>query len=144
MSKVQTPLDSDSVALNGVIFTHKDIFSVVDDFYTRIQKDPQLQIPFGSVHDWPEHIQRLTHFWWTRFGGTPYLDTQYNPPAKHYFAGFNEELLKQWLKLFGETLKDHLSAAQIEIWQLVTERMGQGLSAKNDYLVRTYGPPQKP
>src|SRR5437868_5191673 len=96
-----------SVHVKGVLFSHKDLFNVVDDFYTRIQLDPVLQVPFKSVVDWPEHISRLTHFWWVQFGGKPYLFNHYNPVAKHFFAGFNQELLERWLGIFNETLQAH-------------------------------------
>lgn len=121
------------VELNGIKFAHEDIFNVVDDFYTRIQHDPVLQVPFKSVGDWPEHIQRLTHFWWVRFGGEPYMFNRYDPVAKHFFAGFNRELLTRWLAIFHDTLRTHLNSRQIALWKLISERMGESLSAKNEF-----------
>lgn len=133
-------LDDDEriVILNSLEFTHADILRVVDDFYTRIQGDPLLQIPFKSVGDWPEHIRKLTHFWWVRFGGEPYLFNHYNPVAKHYFAGFNRELLTRWLFIFDETLRTHLAPEQAALWKLISERMGEALTAKNDLFGRNY------
>lgn len=127
-----------TVEVNGVIFTHEDLFKVVDDFYTRIQQDPILQVPFRSVGDWPEHIQRLTHFWWIKFGGDPYLFGYYNPVAKHFFAGFNQDLLTRWLALFHATLDTHLKPEQSALWKLISERMGQALSVKNEMFKREY------
>lgn len=129
---------NEEIIVNGVSFTHDDIYQVVDIFYTRIQEDPVLKIPFQSVHDWPDHIRRLTHFWWIRLGGQPYLFAQYNPVAKHFFAGFNAELLERWLKIFHEVLKENLSPEQCALWKLVSERMGQGLSFKNEMFKRAY------
>lgn len=128
----------ETVFVNGVTFTHEDIFRVVDDFYTRIQHDPVLQIPFQSVEDWPEHVQRLTHFWWIRFGGEPYLSAMYSPVSKHFFAGFNRDLLTHWLTLFHDTLKTHLKADQIALWKLVSERMGEALTMKNEFFRRDH------
>lgn len=128
----------DTIDVNGVVFSYENIFSVVDDFYTRIQNDPLLEVPFRSVHDWPEHIERLTHFWWIRFGGRAYLISEYNPALKHYFAGFNEQLLKRWLELFHDTLKDHLNPEQCELWTRISERMGQALTQKNEMLKEYY------
>lgn len=127
-----------TVTLNGVEFSHEDIFRVVDDFYTRVQNDPLLQVPFESVHDWPEHIERLTHFWWTRFGGEPYLSISYNPVAKHFQAGFNREFLTHWLFLFHDTLKTKLKSEQASLWTLISERMGEALFSKNEYLKRAH------
>lgn len=127
-----------TVNVNGVTFTHDDIFNVVDDFYTQVQADPILQVPFRSVGDWPEHIQKLTHFWWTRFGGKPYLFNYYNPVAKHFFAGFNRDLLTRWLSIFHETLQAHLTPEQVALWKSISEKMGEGLSMKNELFRREY------
>lgn len=98
----------------------------------------QSKVPFKSVGDWPEHIQKLTHFWWVRFGGKPYLFNYYNPVPKHFFAGFNRDLLTRWLFIFQETLQSHLTSEQAALWRLVSERMGEGLSMKNEIFRREY------
>lgn len=128
------PNDEDTIIVNGVTFSHKDIFNVVDDFYTRIQNDPVLQVPFKSVHDWPEHIARLTHFWWARFGGQVYLFNEYNPVSKHFFAGFNRELLTRWLSIFHDTLNAQLKTDQAKLWHTIAERMGESLNFRNELL----------
>ena len=138
MKAQDDPAENELISVNGVPFRHRDIFNVIDDFYTRIQLDPVLQVPFRSVGDWPEHIQRLTHFWWVRFGGKPYLFNHYNPVLKHFFAGFNRELLTRWLSIFHETLQTHLTPEQATLWRLVSERMGEGLSMKNELFRREY------
>ena len=138
MSTNNIPKDTDAVILNGINFTHLDIFNVVDEFYTRIQNDPILKVPFQSVHDWPEHVKRLTNFWWMKFGGTPYLFAQYDPVTKHFFAGFNEELLSRWLSIFHDVLKEKLQPAQYEIWKTISNRMGQGLTFKNELFRQAY------
>ncbi len=127
------------MVVNRIAFAHGEIFRVVDDFYTRIQNDPVLQIPFRSVGDWPEHIERLTHFWWVRFGGRPYLFNHYNPVMKHFFAGFNRELLARWLAIFHDTLKTHLQPEQAELWALVSSRMGESLALRNELYGQEHG-----
>lgn len=124
--------DSDLVTVNGVEFTHKAIENVVATFYNRVAVDPVLKEPFQSVQDWPEHIERLTHFWWIRFGGKPYMFSHYNPVPKHYYAGFNPPRLERWLKLFHEVLQEQLNEEQCRIWVTISERMGQTLTAKNE------------
>lgn len=127
-----------TLQINGVEFAHADLHRVIDDFYTRIQHDSVLKIPFASVGDWPEHIEKLTHFWWVRFGGKPYLFNHYNPVAKHFFAGFNRELLLRWLSIFQDTLKDQLKPEQAQVWTMISERMGEVLSAKNEHFRSQY------
>lgn len=136
--KSNLPHEAEVLSLNGIEFTHHDIHTVVDRFYSRVQNDPILSVPFMSVHDWPDHVKRLTHFWWIRFGGTPYMLAQYNPVEKHFFAGFNNELLAHWLKLFHETLNDTLRKEQCEIWALASSRMGHALTAKNEMYKQEY------
>lgn len=120
------------MTVGGVEFTHKDIKKVVETFYNKVAVDPVLKVPFQSVHDWPEHIERLTHFWWIRFGGKPYMFSYYNPVPKHYYAGFNQTLLSRWLMLFHEVLSTHLNKEQCRVWTSISERMGQTLSQKNE------------
>lgn len=127
-------LEKQTVTVNGVVFTHQDIHNVVETFYTRVQHDPILSVPFRSVHDWPDHIKRLTHFWWIKFGGKPYMFSQYNPVLKHYYAGFNAELLERWLSLFHQVLREKLNDEQYQLWALISRRMGQGLHMKNEML----------
>lgn len=129
---------TDEITVNGVTFTHEEMFQVVDTFYTKIQDDPLLKVPFQSVHDWPEHIRRLTHFWWIRFGGKPYLFANYNPVAKHFFAGFNGVFLERWLRLFHEVLDEKLNHDQAALWKLVSDRMGHALSFKNELFKKAY------
>lgn len=139
MSEEKIPSSDESVMANGIAFSHGDMFRVVDDFYTRIQADPVLQIPFQSVHDWPEHIKRLTHFWWTRFGGKPYLAGFYNPVVKHFAAGFNREFLAHWISIFEDTLRTHLNADQYELWIAIVHRMGEALAMKNELYALEHG-----
>lgn len=130
-------LTKQAVIVNGITFNHQDIEKVVDSFYFKVQHDAILKIPFQSVHDWPEHIQRLTHFWWIKFGGKPYMFSEYNPVLKHFFAGFNEELLTRWLSIFHATLAEHLTNAQCTLWTNISDQMGRGLLMKNE-LFRTH------
>lgn len=134
MSSENIPGPQEFISLNKVNFTHQDIFSVVDDFYSRIQKDPILKVPFETVEDWPEHVKRLTHFWWIKFGGRPYMKAEYNPPQKHFLAGFNEQLLSRWLSIFHDTLQTHLTLEQSELWKQISNRMGDALTMKNEIL----------
>jgi hemoglobin len=136
---LQRPLDTDVIELDGVEFTFSDIRSVVQEFYTRVSTDPVLAVPFQTVKDWPHHIDRLTHFWWIRLGGRPYLPGIYNPVEKHFRAGFNLPFLQRWLALFLETQKSILTGPQVERWHEIAEYMGQALFMKNEQYSRLAG-----
>lgn len=126
------PDENEEIEVAGVLFRHGDIDRVVAEFYAQVPQDDLLKVPFQSVHDWPEHVRRLTHFWWIRFGGRAYMLAQYAPVPKHFFAGFNETLLKRWIALFKSTLETHASPEQKKLWSSIVERMGQALLAKNE------------
>ena len=138
MSMEDAPRKNELIEVNGVLFSYKDIFSVINDFYGRIQTDPILQAPFKSVEDWPEHIKNITHFWWVKFGGRSYMFNQYDPVPKHFFAGFNRDLLSRWLFIFHQTLNTHLTQEQVALWTLISTRMGEGLVIKNDHYKLMY------
>lgn len=138
MSEKQRSFENMSISVKGVEFSHQDIEKVVHDFYGRIQEDAALQVPFRSVHDWPEHVSRLTHFWWTRFGGQPYQFNHYDPITKHFFAGFTEDLLLRWLEIFHQTLRTHLREDQIELWIAISKQMGRGLNERNELLKKAH------
>lgn len=125
------PSDLDTLDLDGVTLRFAEIYRVVDVFYSQVQKDPQLKIPFGSVKDWAHHVDRLTHFWWIRLGGRPYQQGMYNPVEKHFLAGFNQVLLTRWLELFRETLRKNLESKAADRWDEIASSMGDALLFKN-------------
>jgi len=126
------PQPEDFIELDDVRLTFNDIHSVVDTFYGRIAVDPILQVPFRTVKDWPHHVVRLTHFWWIRLGGRPYLPGMYNPVEKHFIAGFNPPLLRRWLAIFKKTIEEKLTPEQAILWVEISEHMGAALSMKNE------------
>lgn len=132
MSGRPYPKASDVISVNGIEFSHGDLLRQVDLFYTRIQEDHILSVPFQSVHDWPEHIQRLTHFWWIRLGGEAYMFAEYNPVPKHFYAGFNSDLLDRWLVLFKQTLGETLTEAQAHLWGTIASRIGEVLTYRHE------------
>lgn len=132
------PHPDEQITLNRVVFSHENIRRVVDRFYRQVELDPVLAVPFRSVKDWPEHIERMTHFWWIRFGGPAYLEASYNPVEKHFTAGFSLAYLSRWLTLFQATLETTLNPEQAQLWGFAAERIGQSLSMKNEYYKREY------
>jgi hemoglobin len=126
------PKDTDYVDFDGVKFHFHEVRAVVQNFYSTVAVDPLLKVPFASVHDWPHHIERLTHFWWVRLGGEPYLEGRYNPVEKHFLAGFNPTFLKQWLTLFEITLSKLLPPEKAALWLDLATNMGRALTHKNE------------
>lgn len=103
------------------------VAETVAAFYSQVRQHPTLSVPFARVHDWPHHLEILTHFWWVTLGGERYLDYSYQVPSKHAEAGFTPELLIDWLTLFRKTLDAHLPAEQAEAWYARAEKIGRSL-----------------
>lgn len=139
MAKPQPEASTRNLDASGLAFTFHDIESVVSAFYARVAVDPVLKVPFSSVQDWPHHIERLTHFWWMRFGGERYMDATYNPPLKHLEAGFNRAFLTRWLDLFREVLLEKLTPEKAAAWNKTATAMGEALSMKNEILKAQLG-----
>lgn len=128
------PTEDSIVVVNKVTFTWINLFTVVDAFYKKVAINRHLRGPFNVVEDWPEHIERLTHFWWIRFGGKPYMDTSYNPIQKHFETGFSEELLEVWTNLFQETVSSILVQEQTDIWMMFVKGIGKALNYNNELM----------
>jgi hemoglobin len=109
---------------------------VVEKFYRKVENDRLLKAPFTSVEDWPQHIERLTHFWWTRFGGNAYRPFSYDPVGKHFETGFSEYFLERWLELFSETLAECLPPPQASFWEEMAKSMGTALARNNDLMIQ--------
>lgn len=137
----QTPPLSETIVFDDISFCLGDITNVINDFYNNVAKDPLLSVPFSSVQDWPQHIGNLTHFWWIKFGGARYSDASYNPPMKHFAAGYSQEFLTRWLELFKNSLDKNLNPNQIDVWFGMSQRMGQFLLQRNEDIKASF---QKP
>lgn len=103
------------------------IAAVVDDFYDRIQRHPTLAEPFTRVDDWPEHKERLTHFWWVSLGGNRYRDYQYRVGPIHMSVGVTDALVDDWLALLRATLDDHLEPELADAWYSRAQHMGRSI-----------------
>lgn len=115
------------------------VASVVAAFYSQVRQHPTLAGPFARVHDWPHHLEILTHFWWVTLGGERYLDYSYQVPAKHAEAGFTPALLKDWLALFQDTVTEHLPAEQAIAWIERARKIGTSLNMLHE-LGHMHGP----
>lgn len=108
---------------------------VVDDFYSLVQTHPTLAKPFSSVDDWPNHKDRIAHFWWVALGGKPQKSYRYDPVGKHFSAGFNAELLEDWKQLFRTVISSHIKADLAEKWFSRVQMIGENLLTQNDRLM---------
>jgi hemoglobin len=103
------------------------IKAVVDEFYNRIQEHPTLAEPFQIVEDWPEHKDKLAHFWWLSLGGEPYANYQYNVGPLHMVLPINDSHVEDWLELFFEVMSKHIPEEQVDAWHGRAQNMGRSI-----------------
>lgn len=109
------------------------IRAVVDEFYERIQSHPTLAEPFAIIHDWPEHKDRLAHFWWLSLGGEPYRDYQYNVGPLHMALDINDAHVDDWLDLFYEVMSKYIAEEQVDAWHGRAQNMGRSIRMLVEY-----------
>ena len=100
---------------------------VVDDFYARVRKHPALAEPFAVVADWDEHKARMTHYWWRSLGGPRYRPYRYEVMARHEPVEVSQDLLKAWLALFAQTLREDLPDDLARPWYERARRIAGSL-----------------
>lgn len=103
---------------------------VVDVFYARVREDDLLGPIFESaVHDWPEHLVKLTNFWArVMLGATDYAGNPMIAHAKHSDRIMPAHF-ERWLVLWSEVTDSVLPIALARPLQERAAQMARGLSA---------------
>jgi hemoglobin len=84
--------------------TEADIRQLVDRFYAKVRRDPELAPIFlrAIPGDWQPHLNKMYAFWSSVMLTSGHYDG--NPVAKHLAVeGIKFELFDRWLALFDET-----------------------------------------
>ena len=84
--------------------TEENISKLVNVFYAKIRKHKELGPIFNNaIHNWEEHLIKLTSFWKDRMLNT--REFIGNPPRAHLdLPKFDLTLFEEWLKIFHETV----------------------------------------
>lgn len=102
------------------IESREDIALLVNTFYGKVRQHEALGPIFnGVIHDWPEHLEKLTDFWNTNlffvkaYKGNPLrahldVDKQFNHSIEQAHFG-------NWLQLWFETLDELFIGRNSEI-----------------------------
>ena len=80
------------------------IHQLVDAFYTKVRRDPELAPVFlrGIPGDWQPHLNKMYAFWSSVMLTTGRYKS--NPLVKHLvIPGIRPQLFERWLALFNET-----------------------------------------
>lgn len=112
--------------------TEQQLATLVDRFYAKVRADSALGPVFNAaVHDWPEHLERLSAFWSSvmlttgRYKG--------NPMAVHMKqkSAIEPPMFGRWLELWRETareiLDDRGAAAVIAKAERIAESLQIGM-----------------
>ena len=81
-----------------------DLARLVDAFYARVRADAELGPIFNdAVHDWPEHLDKLTAFWSSVMLGSGRYKGQPVPAHMKHKHRITSELFERWLSLWKQT-----------------------------------------
>lgn len=107
-------------------FNETAIATLVDHFYEKVRRDPEIGPVFNAaVHDWDEHKRLLTSFWASvalRAGSY-----RGNPMGAHRPHPIRVEHFERWLELWRETTAEELDEAGAVQMQEYAERIGRSL-----------------
>ncbi len=108
------------------VFDEAAIATLVDHFYEKVRRDPQIGPIFNAaVHDWHEHKRLLTSFWASvalRAGSY-----RGNPMAAHRPHPIRAEHFDHWLALWQETCNEELDKARAMQMLDYAQRIGRSL-----------------
>ncbi len=83
----------------------EEINNLVDQFYAKVQLDPEIGPIFNAaIDDWPAHLRLLKDFWSTVL----LTERSYkgNPLEKHLELSLDPTHFARWLTLFAETARE--------------------------------------
>ena len=108
--------------------TEQQLATLVDRFYAKVRTDSVLGPVFNAaVHDWPEHLERLSGFWSSvmlttgRYKG--------NPMAVHMKqkSVIEPSMFGRWLELWRETARETLDERGATAVTAKAERIAESL-----------------
>ena len=123
--------------------SEETIRRLVDEFYTRVRRNPELGPVFETAipGDWSHHLEKMYAFWSSvmltsgRYKG--------NPVMKHFaVAGMRPKLFATWLKLFDETCTDLFDEAVSAVFRDKAQRIAESLKLALFYRPDQPWPPQ--
>ncbi|GGE52365.1 hypothetical protein GCM10007276_31700 [Agaricicola taiwanensis] len=115
--------------MDGVL-SEEQLRELVISFYGSVRRHPRLGPIFeAQVHDWEEHIDRLTRFWSSlmlgsgRYKGNPFAAHQPLAPQ------LDEALFQEWLGLWAEAADRHFPPSVSSALKQKAQRIASSLQA---------------
>jgi hemoglobin len=92
------------------LFPVHQIEQMVEEFYARVQQDPELGPIFDKrIDDWPVHLGRMVRFWRAVLRSEPGFSPSPRgaPPVLHRrITELRRDHFQRWLGLFGEVVDE--------------------------------------
>lgn len=108
--------------------TEQELAVLVDRFYARVREDAVLGPVFnGAIADWPEHLEKLTHFWSSvmlttgKYKGSPMV-----AHLKHR-GSIQPAMFERWLELWRKTARETLTESGAAAVAAKAERIAESL-----------------
>ncbi len=102
--------------------------ALVEEFYRRVRADAELGPIFNdAIHDWPDHLGRLTDFWHSvmltsgRYKGQPV------PVHVKHKDRITPELFQRWLNLWAATTNELVEPEAAAAFQEKAGRIAESL-----------------
>ena len=112
----------------GLQLDEAGLRTLVDRFYERVRADAELGPIFNdAIHDWPEHLARLTDFWHSvmltsgRYKGQPV------PAHMKHRERITPELFERWLGLWAQTTAELMQPDAAAAMQEKAGRIAESL-----------------
>ena len=97
-------------------------------FYARVRKDAALGPIFNdAVHDWPEHLEKLTDFWSSVMLTTGRYKGRPMPAHMKHQTRITPDMFARWLELLGETTREVMSPDAALVLQAKAHRIAESL-----------------
>lgn len=129
--------------MNGVSHIREsDLGPLVDAFYARVRGDAALGPIFNdAIHDWPDHLKKLTAFWSSVMLASGRYKGQ--PVAAHmkHKARITPELFDRWLLLWKETTDDLMTPKAAAALQAKAAQIAESLQLAMFFRLPSGGPP---
>lgn len=112
----------------GLEIDEEGLRQLVDAFYARVRADAALGPIFNdAIHDWPEHLGKLSAFWSSvmltsgRYKGQPV------PAHLKHKSRITPALFARWLALWGQTTNELMAPAAAAALQARAARIAESL-----------------
>jgi hemoglobin len=112
----------------GFDMDEEGLKGVVRLFYARIRQDAELGPIFNdAIHDWPEHLEKLTDFWSSvmlttgRYKGRPV------PAHLKHADRITPALFQRWLALWENTTNEAMTPQAAQALQAKAARIAESL-----------------